>query len=199
MLDYNNFKENKDYLAELVCSCGGVGTIYECTDEDGSLPGNFSNSVGTAEIPFTTSQWVTFYQEPFLTSTINGTAFQNQSLFAGLDRINWIRNASNNNPDGEALETFVRTFLVNEDSLRIYGDQNEGSQSVRQRGFGLGNSTSTFDHLTARNAPSGSYHITLVFDVIYKSQFQVAQLIRKTEPFNITSIQDTFTINKVRA
>ncbi len=49
----------------------------------------------------------------------------------------------------------------------------------------------------AKNAPSGIYHITAVFDIIYKSQFQVAQYIVPTEDFNVTSIKDTLTINEI--
>ena len=194
ILDYTQFKENKDYEVQLTCFCGSNNSIYECVNEDGT---RIENAVGTTFAPFTTSEWIIFREDPFPTSLANGTRQPSQNLSAGFDRINWIRNITNNNPDDEPLETIVRTFLVNNETGRIYGLLNEGSESVRDRGVAKGNSTSTFDHLISRTAPSGIYHITLVFDVIYKAQFQVAQYIRLTEAFNVTSVQDTITLNEV--
>ena len=194
ILDYTQFKENKDYEVQLTCFCGSNASIHECVNEDGV---RIDNAVGTTFAPFTTSEWIVFNEDPLPLSFADGTRFPGQNLTAGYDRINWVRNITNNNVDDEPLETIVRTFLVNNETGRIYGLLNEGSESVQDRGVAKGNSTSTFDHLISRTAVSGIYHITLVFDVIYKAQFQVAQYIKLTDAFNVTSIQDTIKLNKV--
>ncbi len=194
LLEYEEFKESKDYVGKVSCFCGSAGSRFECINEDGL---NVNNSIGSSDVAFRTSEWITFNEDPLPLSLDNGTRASSQNLTAGFDRINWIRNITNNNPDDEPLETIVRTFLVNNDTGRIYGLLNEGSESVRDRGVARGNSTSTFDHLISRTAPSGLYHITLVFDAIYKAQFPVAQYIKLTNAFNVTSIKDTVELNEV--
>ncbi len=192
-LDYERFKENKDYVGKISCFCGSKGSKFECINEDGF---NVNNSIGSSDVAFRTSEWVRFHQIPLNTSFLNGTKNPRQNLFAGFNTINFITNASNNNPDNEPLEIRLRTFLVNNDTGKVFGVPNEGQEEAGFAGLGAGNTTAIASHLTAQNAVTGTYHITSVYDVRYKNQFQVAQYIRRTEDFNITSIQDTMKVNK---
>jgi len=196
LLDYTEFKENKDYEVQLTCFCGSNNSIYECINEDGT---HIENAVGSTFAPFTTSSWITFNQDPFPLLTASGGSFNssNTTLFAGFDFINWRRNVTNNNPDNEPISTNVRTFLVNNDTGKIFGLENEGSDSVGERTINAGNSSSTFNHLTSQTTDTGQYFIRLIFDAIYRNQFQVAQYIKETDVFNVTSVQDTFKINSI--
>ncbi len=195
ILDYEKFKEAKDYSIELSCFCGSAGSLFECIDEGGI---NVNNSIGSTSGPFRTSTWIAFNEDPFKTALINGSLRANQSLFAGFDSIYFAINVSNNNPDNEPLEILLRTFLVNNETSKVFGVPNEGQLGTGVAGVGTGNSSAVAGHLLSQDAESGIYHITTILDVIYKSQFQVAQYIITTEDFNITSVQDTFQINSIK-
>ncbi len=193
-LDYQRFKEQKDYVGKISCFCGSTGSIYECIDEDGS---DVNNSIGSSDVAFTTSTWLTFNEDPFPLTIHNGTRTPNQSLFSGFDDIHWLRNISNNNPDTEPLEVKTRTILVKNDTKQIFGEVNEGVTAEDLDGFPVANSTSFRNHKLSELADTGIYFIRIVYDVIYKNQFQVAQYIKETLAFNITSVQDVFEINAI--
>jgi len=193
ILDYQRFKEGKDYVAKTNCFCGSIGSIFECADEDGI---NVNGSVGTSDIPFRTSIWINFDVDPLNVTLHNGSTFDRHTipLFAGYDEIHWVRNVTNNNPDNESIEVRTRTILVKNDTRQAFGKINEGSGLGELGGFPFGNSTSLNSHLLTKTADTGRYLIRIVYDVIYKNQFQVAQYIKATETFNITSLQDIFEI-----
>lgn len=193
-LDYERFKEKKDYVAKISCFCGSTGSIYECIDEDGL---NVNNSIGSSDVAFETSEWITFNDDPFPLTLENTTREATQLLFAGFDDIHWSRNVSNNNPDLEPIEVKTRTILVKNDTKQIFGKVNEGTDFGDLDGFSTANSTSFRNHKLTQLADSGVYFIRIIYDVIYKNQFQVAQYIKSTDPFNITSIKDTFQLNNV--
>ncbi len=190
-LEHDRFKENKDYVGKISCFCGSMGSIYECIDEDGL---EVNNSIGSSDVLFRTSTWITFNEDPFPTTLENTTRGQNQTLFAGYDDIHWLRNVSNNNPDAEAIEVTTRTILVKNDTKQIFGEINEGVPGGDLDGFPQLNSTSFRNHKISPLAETGKYFIRIIYDVIYKNQFQVAQYIKETDPFNITSLKDTLQI-----
>jgi len=191
-LDYNSFKENKDYVAKISCFCGSNESIYSCIDEDG---GSVENSIGSSDVSFRTSDWLTFNEDPFNLTLDNTTIDELQTLFAGFDDIHWRINVSNNNPDSEPIEVIRRTILVKNDTRQIFGKINEGNIAGFLDGFTQGNSTSFRNHQLTQLAETGDYFIRIIYDVIYKNQFQVAQYIKSTNIFSITSVQDTFQIS----
>ena len=194
ILQHQRFKEAKDYVGKISCFCVAAGGENECIDEDGL---NVNNSIGSSDVAFTTSSWLTFNEDPFPTTLENGTRSPVQNLSAGYDDIHWLRNVSNNNPDEEPLEVRTRTILVKNDTKQIFGEINEGIPSGELDGFPTLNSTSFRNHKLSQLAETGVYFIRIIYDVIYKNQFQVAQYIKQTDPFNVTSIQDTVTLNEV--
>lgn len=194
-LEHDRFKENKDYVAKISCFCGSQGSIFECINGNGA---NVNGSIGSSDVQFRTSTWLTFNEDPFPTTLDNGTKEARQSLFAGYDDIHWLRNVSNNNPDGEPLEVRTRTILVKNDTKQIFGEVNEGISHGDLDGFPTLNSTSFRNHEITRLADTGLYFIRIIYDVIYKNQFQVAQYIKATDEFNITSLQDTFQISDTK-
>jgi len=193
VLYYDQFKEATDYVVHINCYCGLNGTTDACIDEDGNI---VTNSVGEASFPFTTNTWVTFNEDPLPIIYSNGTDYPNPVVYAGFDRIHWHINASNNY--GQVLKTTVSTYLINNETGKIYGNVNEGIGNVPERTFTTGNSTAIFDHLVSQTTPTGIYYIRSFFDVFYKGQL-VANYIKDTETFNVTSLEDTYTNHNVEA
>jgi len=189
ILNYERFREAKDYNLKVECFCGSNVTALGCFDEDGL---SVSNSVGSAEVPFTTSSWIVFNSDPMLLVDTEGSQISNVNLTAGYDRINYLRNTSNNNPLGEAIEADIETFLINNLTGKGFG-----GAKIPSRGFLPGNSTSIFDHPISLDTETGSYYILSKINLIYKGQFTVAQYIINTEVFNVTSLNDTFVVNEV--
>jgi len=194
VLNHDQFKEAKDYVVEIKCFCGAVGTPFHCIDEDGV---DVTNSVGSVDQPFTTSSWLTFNEDPFPLTFSNASRFDNETLFVGFDTINWLRNVTNNNPLGEPLEVRTRTVFVKNDTKQLFGEINAGSETGETDGFPSGNSSSFRKHTLAKGATTGQYFIRIIYDVLFKNQFQVAQYIKQTQAFNVSGVQDTFIIEGI--
>jgi len=193
ILDYQRFREAKDYVTEVECICGSNVTALHCWDEDGV---DVINSVGTTDVPFTTSTWLVFNQNPLVLSTEAGDSLATDevNLTAGFDHVHWIENITNNNPLGEPMEANIFTLLINNETGTSIGIVNEGNTQKTLRGFPAGNSTSVRNHLLAKDAPDGIYFVLTKIDLIYKGQFQVAQYILLTDFFNITSLNTSLQI-----
>ena len=188
-LDYTKFREGKDYEVQLTCFCGSDGSENECIDEDGTA---VESSVGSTFAPFTTSTWIDIINDPFPIVYKNGTAFPNATLFAGFDFIHWFSNISNNNPDLEPLTGTVSIYLVNNDTGRSFGEP-----LVSQKILEYGNTTAITNYRIPRDTETGIYFIDFSIDVFYKDFFAVAHYDVRSQTFNVTSIQDTITLNAV--
>jgi len=193
VLNYNQFDEAIDYLVKINCYCGLNGTTDACIDEEGNI---VTNSVGDATFPFTTNKWITFNQDPLPIIYSNGTDYPTPVVYAGFDRVYWNINVSNNY--GQVLKTTVSTYLINNETGKIYGYVNEGIGNVPERTFTTGNSTAISNHLISQNTPTGVYYIRSFFDVFYKDLL-VANYIEDTETFNVTSLEDIYENHNIEA
>ncbi len=189
IMDYTSFSEGKDFLVNIACFCGSDASDSECLDEDGV---SVVDSVGTAAQPFTTDTWITFNEDPFPITDANGTKVGRQNLSAGFSIVNALRNVSNSNPLDEPVIADITLFLVENATQKSFGAA-ENFQVV----IGSGNSTAVFSRIIEQTADTGQYVLRAIIDVIYKGQFQVAQYIKDTEIFNVTSIQDSFAVNEI--
>lgn len=196
ILSYVGLSEGKDYVIELTCSCGSAGSVNECWGSSGTNASELEYSTCSSNIPLKTASWITWLEDPFPLVYVNGTRYPNASFIAGFHYATWLRNATNHNPEGEALSSNVRTLLVSNDTGKGFGELNEQSTTVGERTFTNGTLASQFNHRISPDALTGSYFIRLFFDVFFKG-IQVAQLIVETEVFTVTSLKDTIVVNEV--
>lgn len=194
ILDYERFREGKDYIWEIVCVCMTNSSENGCIDEDGTP---VDNSVGSVDAPFTTSTWIEFINNPLNISFANGTDLNNGNFFAGFDFVHWIRNTTNNNPLNESLAVEVNSLLINNATGTLYGTINQGQEEIltSRREFRFSNSSNVGRHLITQTAITGQYVIVIAYNIFFKRNILVAQYIINTELFNITGIQDTMTIH----
>jgi len=199
LLGDERFREAKDYNDKVDCFCGLNVTSQGCFDEDGLAV--FSSS-GSAEVAFTTSSWILFNEDPLPIADDGGARISNVNLTAGLDDIHIIFNVTQNNPLGEPISVSLSTFLINNDTGKRFGEVNEGrstegSRAGERADLRFGNSTALVSHKITEDATTGLYFIRAHAVLTFKDQFTVAEYIKSSEPFNVTSLNDTFTINRI--
>lgn len=196
-LGYEDFSEGKDFVVDISCWCGSAGSDTECYGSDGTNASVLAGSVSSAEVPFTTREWLTFLDDPFKITFSNGTDRPNAVVVAGFGEIDWRVNITNNNPLEEPIIIVVETSLVNNATGKISGLPNEGFIGSTSRSVQNGTVSFISSHSISELTETGVYKIRLIGDVQFKGQGQVAQYIIETETFNVTSIKDIVTIHNV--
>ncbi len=186
ILNYESFREAKDYVWEVGCFCGSASGNFQCIDEDGT---DVTNSQGATNIAFTTSEWFTFLESPLpLVNASNDNALTN--LSAGFDEVRFRVNITNKNPTLEPLEFDIRTQLIKNDTRQAFGDIQMETRTASFR-----NGSAVFVHTIDPSAETGKYFVRVILDVKFKNSLQVAQVIEETQIFNITAIPDLIRTN----
>jgi len=121
----------------------------------------------------------------------NGTDYPTTttSLFAGFDNVYIKRNISNNY--GVTLESGIELHLVNNGTGQIYPIP----QTLRTD-ISTGNSSMILEYVLPKNIDTGVYYVRAFADIYYYGLFAVRKIV-STETFNVTSIEDTMTINSI--
>ena len=190
IMDYTEFAEGTDYKAEIHCFCGDDGSGKECIDEEGA---EVIKSSGEGSQPFTTNSWVSVNEVPFQITYSNGTDYPTttSTLFAGFDDVYFRANVTTNYLTG-SLIIVADTYMVdNETSESVNVGTSHTYTAENQK-----NLTYNVKYSVPQDLSTGQYYITSIFNV-YSNNIHVSRGIINSEVFNVTSIQDTMTINSI--
>jgi len=185
---YDSFAEGTDYAVKIRCMCGSDGSSNECVDEEGTT---VEDASGVTTHAFTTNSWISVRQNPLPITYENGTAYPTTttSLFAGYDNVYIRRNITNNY--GVTLESDIELHLVNNGTGQIY----PVPQTLRTD-ISTGNSSIILEYVLPKDIDTGVYYVRAIADIYYYGLFTVRKIV-SSDTFNVTSIEDTMTINSI--
>lgn len=190
IMDYNNFAEGTDYILRIKCYCAGNSSsgisVPACINSNGIA---VINAVGSIDYPFTTNTWITYNEDPYPITylngttiiTSNGTVLKNVTYNSGYDYVYWRRNITNNY--GQSLKLVIDRYLISNTTNKIVDSELNNDDVITTGAPPVINS-----YLMPETITSGTYYIRRAWSVYYQG-LKVASYTKDTVPFTVVGVE----------